>query len=70
MAKAKDQQLYESVKKNVKNEIKKHSVYRSIQIVKRYKNAYEKKYGNRYAYEGIIKPIGLDRWFKSEVKKN
>jgi hypothetical protein len=67
MAKPKDQQLYDKVKKSVYSEITKHSAYRSGQIVKRYKNAYEKKYGSRDAYLGNKKTNqGLDRWFKED----
>ena len=67
MAKPKDAELYERVKGRLYNEISKHSAYRSGLLVKRYKEAYEKKYKSKDAYVGKKKKNeGLDRWFKED----
>ena len=67
----KDQKLYDNVKKAVYKEMPTHSAYRSGQLVKRYKEVYEKKYGNKNAYEGKKKEKeGLSRWFKEEWKSD
>lgn len=65
----KDQKLYDNVKKVVYKEMPTHSAYRSGQLVKRYKEAYEKKYGNKNAYEGKKKENSkLKDWFDAEWK--
>lgn len=62
--KPKDQTLYDSVKAKVYKRIKIHSAYRSGILVKEYKKAYRKKYGNASAYSGKKKTnAGLSRWF-------
>ena len=67
MAIPKDKELYNRVKNRVYVDIAKHSAYRSGQLVKRYKEAYQKKYGSKDAYEGKKKTNkGQDRWFKED----
>lgn len=63
-----DIKLYEKVKRKIMTEYPTHSAYRSGLIVKAYKKAYEKKYGNVHsAYVGK-KPVrtGLVRWFEED----
>lgn len=63
-----DSKLYERVKKRVYEEIPKHSAYRSGILVKRYKQEFQKKYGNsKSPYKGE-RPVhsGLTRWFQEE----
>jgi hypothetical protein len=67
MAIPKDKNLYERIKKKVYKEMPTHSAYRSGILVKKYKEAYKKKYGDKEAYEGKKpKDKGLERWFKEE----
>ena len=69
MAEPNDKQLYERIKKKVMKRITKHSAYRSGIIVKEYKEAFKKKYGNKQPYKGKKKTKqGLSRWFKEEWK--
>lgn len=49
--------LYEKVKKEVYRDIPKHSLFRSAQVVKRYKNA-----GGQYSGK---KTNGITNWFKA-----
>lgn len=66
MSKPKDQKLYDRIKGNVYRENPTHSAYRSGQIVKKYKAAYKKKYGEGAAYTGKKTKAGLTRWFKED----
>jgi len=66
MSKVKDQNLYDSIKTKLYNEMPKHSAYRSGILVKRYKQAYFKKYKNKNAYIGKKTKKGLSRWFKED----
>ncbi len=61
-----DKELYEKVKKKVYNQYKVHSAYRSGQLVKQYKEAFEKKHGkNKKAYTGKKDTSkNLSRWFR------
>jgi len=62
--KPKDQTMYNRIKASVYKTNPKHSAYRSGQIVKKYKAAYKKKYGNGSAYTGTKTKDGLTRWYK------
>ncbi len=64
--KPKDQKLYDRIKAGVYRAIPTHSAYRSGQIVKNYKAAYKKKYGDGAAYTGSKPKTGLTRWFKED----
>jgi hypothetical protein len=65
----KDKQLYETIKKKVYKQYETNSAYRSGQLVKQYKKAYEDKYGNKNAYEGKKKKsMLLSDWFKEDWK--
>jgi len=58
-----DKKLYENVKNKLYKEMPKHSAYRSGHLVRRYKEAFKKKHGNKSPYEG--KKTGkedLSRW--------
>lgn len=67
MTKPKDKELYDKVKKQVYARIPKHSAYRSGQLVKEYKEQYEKKHKSKDAYVGAKKKKeGLSRWFDEE----
>ena len=56
--------LYEKIKKKVYKDIQKHSAYRSGIVVKKYKESFKKKYGNKNPYKGkYTKKKGLRRWF-------
>ena len=56
--------LYEKIKKKVYKDIPKHSAYRSGIVVKKYKESFKKKYGNKNPYKGkYTKKKGLRRWF-------
>jgi len=69
MSEPKDKTLYESVKKKVYSDNPKHSAYRSGLLVKKYKEAYEKKHNSKDAYKGKKKSNeGLSRWYKEEWK--
>jgi len=58
-----DQKLYDRIKKKVYDQYKVHSAYRSGQLVKQYKEAFEKKHGkNKKAYTG--KSDKLKNWFR------
>jgi len=63
-----DKKLYKKIKKKVYKDIPKHSAYRSGILVKKYKKAYTRKYGNRKGkrnpYIGKkTRKKGLRRWF-------
>ena len=63
-----DPDLYEKIKKDVYNRYKKHSAYRSGQLVKQYKEKFQEKHGSRKSpYKGQ-KPAkkGLTRWFAED----
>ena len=65
----KDMVLYNKIKKGVYEKYPKHSAYRSGTLVKEYKKAYNKKYGNDGSYTGKkTEKKGLARWFKEEWK--
>lgn len=65
----KDQKLYDKVKKEIYKKYPEHSAYRSGILVKTYKEKYEKKYGNKNAYEGKKdKTKGLGRWYAEKWK--
>lgn len=64
-----DKQLYNNIKAKVYKRIPKHSAYRSGIVVKEYKEAFNKKYGNKSPYIGRKEAKkGLSRWFKEEWK--
>ena len=63
-----DKILYEKVKKRIYKEIPKHSAYRSGQLVKKYKESFKRKYGNKPAYTGTKTKDGLTRWFGESWK--
>lgn len=54
-----DKALYDKIKKEVYAAIPKHSLFRSAQVVKKYKEA-----GGRYA--GPKSRHGIDNWFKAK----
>lgn len=54
-----DKQLYERIKQQVYSDIPKHSLFRSAQLVKRYKAA-----GGKYT--GEKKAKGIDNWFDAK----
>ena len=60
----KDKTMYNRIKASVIKANPKHSAYRSGQIVKKYKSAYKKKYGNVSAYTGSKAKGNLTRWYK------
>ena len=68
----KDLKLYQSVKKRVYKANPIHSAYRSGTIVKRYKEAFKRKYGEKMSpYIGKKpKTTGLPRWFKEDWKSD
>ena len=73
MPEPRDKKLYQKIKKKVYKEIPKHSAYRSGILVKKYKNAYTRKYGKsknrgkRNPYIGKrTRKKGLRRWFKEK----
>lgn len=60
-----DQELYDKIKKKVYKDIPKHSAYRSGILVKKYKEAFKKKYGDKKKpYTGNKSKGTLSRWFK------
>ena len=67
MAEPKDKELYNRIKKDIFTKNPKNSAYRSALLVKTYKEAYKKKYGNSDAYEGKKnEKKGIARWMKEE----
>ena len=64
----KDMKLYEKVKNKLFIEMPNNSAYRSGQLVRQYKIAYEKKYKDgSNPYVGAKKyNKGLDRWYKEK----
>jgi hypothetical protein len=69
MVEPKDRELYEKVRKKVYRDMPTHSAYRSAILVKTYKSAYGRKYGNAdLAYIGAkpTKKVGLGRWLAEE----
>ena len=68
----KDLKLYQSVKKRVYKASPVHSAYRSGTIVKRYKEAFKRKYGEKMSPYVGKKPqtTGLPRWFKEDWKSD
>jgi hypothetical protein len=65
-----DNQLYNKTKKNIYDKNPKHSAYRSGLLVKKYKDNFTKKYGNKkQPYIGNkTKKKGLSRWFLEKWK--
>ena len=64
MSKPADKDLYDKIKAKVYKRIPKHSAYRSGIVVQEYKEAFKKKYGNKYPYKGRKEAKqGLSRWF-------
>ena len=65
MSKPTDKELYEKIKKKVYKDMPTHSAYRSGQLVKQYKQAFEKKHGkDKKPYTG--KSNKLKNWFAEE----
>lgn len=66
MPEPRDMKLYDKIKDRVYDEIKKHSAYRSSHLVKEYKEAYKKKYGDdSKPYIGKKNNNeGLNRWHR------
>lgn len=66
MPEPKDKSLYEKIKAEITSKYKP-SAYRSGLLTKKYKETYEKLYGNNNAYSGKRnKNEGLSAWFKQE----
>ncbi len=68
----KDKQLYEKIKTKIYKKIPTHSAYRSGTVVKRYKEEFKKKYGDKispYSGKKSMKK-GLSRWFKEDWKSD
>jgi len=65
-----DQKLYDSVKKKVYKKMPQHSAYRSGILVKEYKTAFKKKYGEKKSpYKGKkTDKAPLKRWFDEDWK--
>ena len=63
-----DKKLYDNIKKEIYKNIPTHSAYRSGVLVKKYKEKFEEKYGNKKSpYKGKkTKKKGLKRWFDEE----
>jgi len=67
MAIPEDQKMYDRVKKRIYKKMPKHSAYRSGILVKEYKAAFKKKYGNKSPYKGKKKKSApLKRWFQED----
>jgi hypothetical protein len=67
-----DKDLYEKVKKKVYSQYKVHSAYRSGQLVKQYKEAFEKKHGDKKKpYTGTKKKDeGISRWMREKWRSD
>ena len=64
-----DMVLYNKIKKDLYSKNKVHSAYRSGLLVKKYKEAFKRKYGNKKPYKGKKDGgKGLSRWFKEKWK--
>ena len=63
-----DSAMYNRIKRAVIAKNPKHSAYRSGAIVKQYKAAFKKKYGNKAPYTGNKTKGNLTRWYKEEWK--
>ena len=63
-----DQKLYDEVKKEVYDDIKTHSAYRSGILVQKYKKRFTKKHGKKKKpYKGKkTRKKGLRRWFDED----
>jgi hypothetical protein len=62
-----DKVLYKKIKKSINKKHPKHSAYRSGLIVKKYKETFKKKYGNKKPYKGkYTHKKGLNRWFNEK----
>lgn len=66
-----DSKLYQKIKDDVMKKNIIHSAYRSGTIVKRYKEEFGRKYGNRSPYTGE-KDVshGLARWFEEKWSRD
>ena len=67
-----DEDLYESVKERIYEEIPKHSAYRSGHVVKTYKKEFSEKHGSRKSpYKDCNKKkTSLGRWYKEDWKSD
>jgi len=64
-----DKALYEKIKKKVYKQYDKASAYRSGALVREYKLAFKKKYGDKKKpYSGDKKKGNLTRWYKEDWK--
>jgi hypothetical protein len=63
----KDPDMYKKIKKKADEIYERHSAYKSGYIVKEYKKAYKKKYGNGNPYKKKGDRL-LKRWFDEEWK--
>ena len=63
-----DSAMYNRIKRAVIAKNPKHSAYRSGAIVKQYKAAFKKKYGNKAPYTGNKTKGNLTRWYKEDWK--
>ena len=61
-----DQKLYDRVKARIYKEMPTHSAYRSGQLVKKYKEAFKRKHGDKPAYTGNKSKGKLTKWFKED----
>ncbi len=68
MSKPNDQKMYDRIKKRIYKNNPKNSAYRSGLIVKEYKAAFKKKYGDKKPYTGKKTKEGLTRWYKEDWK--
>lgn len=68
MPEPRDKELYNAIKEDIISKYKP-SAYRSGMIVRKYKEEYQKKYGNSNSYIGEKnKNKGLARWYNEEWK--
>lgn len=66
-----DSKLYQKIKDDVMKKNIIHSAYRSGTIVKRYKEEFSRKYGDRPPYTGKKEAShGLTRWFKEKRSRD
>ena len=57
-----DKELYEKIKKEIYSKNPIHSAYRSMLLVKKYKEEYFKKHKNNNSYTGSKENSNLKRW--------
>lgn len=66
-----DCRMYNRIKKQVMDENRTHSAYRSGMIVQRYKKEFAKKYGDKAPYNGEKNQrTGLARWFDEKWSRD